>query len=228
MPLRVRTYLVDIDKRRYEKVLYKQFDNNVDFKIRVIDKGVDVDLTPYTVRAYFETPNGVVIQKNTQKANSIVTTQIDNNILAQQGFVKAEFNFVEGQGDTQKTVISFTIIIEVEPSIDVGTAIESVPQWDILQDFQNKLDEAVAKADEDVQEFIQDGNTRIQDSITENTNKTNEMITQAQEDVRQAIDKLPKWKNGNDMPTGNTPTANEGDYYLRNSTGDIYKYTTLL
>ena len=37
MALRVRTAIVDLDKRCYQKLLYCQFDNNVDFKIKVVD-----------------------------------------------------------------------------------------------------------------------------------------------------------------------------------------------
>ena len=227
MALRVRTAIVDLDKRCYQKLLYCQFDNNVDFKIKVVDNGTPVDLTGFTVRAFFQIPNGVVIQKNCTidtKDKSSVTTILDNNILAMPGFVNVEFNFLEGEPPNEKTVISFSMLLEVEKSINIAEAIESVPVWDILNDFQKTLDAAVKKADTDVQKLITDANTKIDQAITNNNNKTSEMITKAQADVKAAIDDLPAWWHGSGDPKDlpNQERFSNGDYYLNKDTGDIY------
>lgn len=227
MPLRVRTYIVDIDKRKYERALYAQFDNNVDFKIKVVDNGTPVNLNGFTVRAFFQTPNGVVIQKNCtvdKTTTSLVTTTLDNNILAMPGFVNVEFNFIEGEPPNEKTVISFSMLLEVEKSIDVAKAIESVPVWDILNDFQRKLDAAIKKADDDVKKLVADGNAQIQKSIADNTKKTDDMIAKANTDVKAAIDDLPAWWHGSGDPKDlpNQERFSNGDYYLNKDNGDIY------
>ena len=80
--MRNRTYTVDLDRRSYERPLYKQFDNNIPLNLKIIDKGTPIDLTGYTVSAFFD--NGTdIIQKNTVIGadKHTVTVILDNNIL---------------------------------------------------------------------------------------------------------------------------------------------------
>lgn len=51
--MRDTIYIVDINNSLYQVATFKQFDNDIDYKIKLVKNGVDSNLTGYTVKAFF-------------------------------------------------------------------------------------------------------------------------------------------------------------------------------
>ncbi|HBF2015673.1 TPA: hypothetical protein KNU38_003877, partial [Clostridioides difficile] len=80
--MRDTIYIVDINNSLYQVATFKQFDNDIDYKIRLTENGVDSDLAGYTVKAFFMDSKKRVFQRNCTIEGSIISTKLDNNILS--------------------------------------------------------------------------------------------------------------------------------------------------
>ena len=127
--MRDRTCIIDLNKKTYTKLKYKQYDNNVPIVFTIIEDSQAVDLAGYTVGAFFQRADGQIYEKNTSISGSNITTTIDNNITELSATVKAELVFVYGE----KTVTSFTVYLDIEDSIDKEEVIMADPQWDAIK-----------------------------------------------------------------------------------------------
>lgn len=127
--MRDKTCIIDLNKKTYTKLKYKQYDNNVPIVFTIIEDSQAVDLTGYTVGAFFQRADGQIYEKNTSISGSNITTTIDNNITELSATVKVELVFVYGE----KTVTSFTVYLDIEDSIDKEEAIMADPQWDAIK-----------------------------------------------------------------------------------------------
>lgn len=165
--MRDRAYIVDLNRKMYEKPKYKQYDNGIPFRFRIVENGVDVALTGYTVKAFFDNKHNV-IQKNCTVRDRIIETKLDNNILAYEGEVKVEITLTK----ESQIITTFTITILVEKSINRNAAVEKEPGWDIIKDFESKLNSKIEEVD---------------DKITE----VNNAISKAENDVEEAINRIP-------------------------------------
>ena len=112
--MRDRTCIIDLNTKRYTVLKYKQYDNNVPIVFRIIENSQDVDLTGYTVGAFFYREDGNTYEKSTTISGANVTATIDNNITGIAGIVKVELVFVYNS----KTVTSFSVYLDIEKSID--------------------------------------------------------------------------------------------------------------
>ncbi len=147
--MRDRVFIIDLNTKMYEKPRYKQYDNDIPFRFRIVENGVDVALAGYTVRAFFDNKHNV-IQKNCTISDKVIETKLDNNILAYEGEVKVEITLTK----ENEIITTFTISLIVEKSINRNAAVELDPGWDIIKDFQTTLDNAIKKAEEDVTNAI--------------------------------------------------------------------------
>ncbi|MBS6502580.1 MAG: BppU family phage baseplate upper protein [Clostridium sp.] len=181
--MRDRTYLVDINKKMYETPYYKQYDNDIPFRIRIVENGVNADLTGYTIKAFFNNKTEI-IQKNCTIKESIVETKLDNNILKNAGEVDVEFCLTK----KEMIVTTFTITIKVEKSINRNEAVEKEPTWDIIKDFQTTLDNAINKAKEDIKNTIDKAEADIENAM--NT------VDKLEQDVATAIASIDGKING--------------------------------
>lgn len=129
--MRDRTCIIDLNTKKYTVLKYKQYDNNVPIVFKIIENSQDVDLTGYTVGAFFYREDGNIYEKNTSISGANVTTTIDNNITGLSGIVKVELVFVYDS----KTVTSFSVYLNIEKSIDKEDAVTADPQWDIIKDL---------------------------------------------------------------------------------------------
>lgn len=171
--MRDRTHTVDINTRMYERPYYKQFDNNIPFRINLIENGANVDLTGYTIKAFFNNKSEI-IQKNCIIKDSIIETILDNNILKNVGEVYVEFCLIKDE----TIVTTFTITLRVEKSINRNEAVEKAPGWDIIKDFQTVLDNAIEKVEEDIENKINEVD------INESTREKNEINRDNEERLR--------------------------------------------
>lgn len=173
--MRDKVYTINLNTKMFEKPCYKQYDNDIPFKFRIVEKGVDVALTGYTVIAFFDNKHNV-IQKNCTVRDRIIETKLDNNILAYEGEVRVEITLTK----ENQIVTTFTITIEVEKSINRNEAVELDPGWDIIKDFQTTLDNAIKKAESDIETTITEANKKIESTVNK-----------AKEDVTNAINEIP-------------------------------------
>ncbi len=199
--MRDRTYLVDINKKIYETPCYKQFDNNIPFRIKIIENGVNADLTGYTIKAFFNNKSEI-IQKNCTIKESIVETKLDNNILKNVGEVDVEFCLIKGE----VILTTFKIVLKVEKSINRNEAVEKEAGWDIIKDFQTTLNNAINKAKEDVENSI----SKVDTTISDATNT----VEQLEQDIATAIagidNKIDNRIDGKLDKSGGTMTGDLG------------------
>ena len=131
MSLKERTINVDIMTKEYTKLKYKQGDSNQTLKFKFYKNGSELDLTGYVAGIFYEKPNNEVLEKGATINNNIVTTTITSGVLNTEGIVKAEIFLTKNT----EVAISFTILINVEKSIDASSALEEREEWDAIRDL---------------------------------------------------------------------------------------------
>ena len=131
MSLKERTINVDIMTKEYTKLKYKQGDSNQTLKFKFYKNGSELDLTGYVAGIFYEKSNNEVLEKTGNINGNIVTTTITSGILNTPGVVKTEIFLTKGE----EVSISFTILIEVESSIDKNSAVQEKEEWDIIKDL---------------------------------------------------------------------------------------------
>ena len=147
--MRNRKYIVDLNSKTYQVARYKQYDNNINYSIEVIEDGVLVDLDNCIVKAFFETPSKLILQKDCMVSDNTITTILDNNILGEAGKVLVEFTVYKDD----IIVTTFTLSLDVEKSINKNDAIQKEPVWDIIANLL-KIDETVRVKLEEVDNKI--------------------------------------------------------------------------
>jgi hypothetical protein len=118
-----------VQVKSIQPIVYKQYDNGDNLEVELFEDGEKINLTNETVLAFFQLEDNTVIQKTCAvnvDGNAVAT--LDNNILSKQGKLRVEFTIY----DNEKETTTRTILISVEPSINRNEAVETVPQWDIV------------------------------------------------------------------------------------------------
>jgi hypothetical protein len=115
--------------RSIQPVVYKQYDNGDNLEVELYEDGDKISLSTETVLAFFELPDGTVVQKTCSIQNGNAIATLDNNILSQSGNLKVEFTVYKNGNETTTRAIFIT----VEESINRNEAITTTPQWDIVQ-----------------------------------------------------------------------------------------------
>lgn len=141
--MREREISVDINGGAFKFLKYKQYDHNNLLKIIVKEGKEDVILTGYTARAFFERPDGVILEKNCTIVSNEIKLMITNDVLARKGKVSTEITLSDGN----KIVTTFRMYLEVEGSIDRNSAIEEDPEWDLIKDGLGVLDTKANQSD---------------------------------------------------------------------------------
>ncbi|HBF5392677.1 TPA: hypothetical protein KOQ35_003806, partial [Clostridioides difficile] len=129
--MRDTIYIVDINNSLYQVATFKQFDNDIDYKIRLTENGVDSDLAGYTVKAFFMDSKKRVFQRNCTIEGSIISTKLDNNILSCAGITTSEFVLYKND----MAVATYPITLNVVAGIDRDEAIKNIPDWEIIKDI---------------------------------------------------------------------------------------------
>ena len=133
MSLKERTINVDIMTKEYTKLKYKQGDSNQTLKFKFYKNGSELDLTGYVAGIFYEKPNNEILEKTGNISKNTVTTTITSGVLNTAGVVKTEIFLTKGD----EVSISFTIVIEVESSINKNAAVQEKEEWDVIKDLLN-------------------------------------------------------------------------------------------
>ncbi|TAN66612.1 DUF2479 domain-containing protein [Paraclostridium sordellii 8483] len=214
--MRNKVYLVDINKKQYQTAWYKQYDNDIPYTIRLVDDGVDVNLSGYNISAFFKNKVGNVFEKScTIQEESLIKTTLDNNILGVDGDVNVEFALERNS----QIVTTFTITFKVEKSINRNEALTEQPQWDIIKDLFN-LEEILNNKIDEINTFVSKKNTEIQNTIKKANSKIDEAIKNIPPGPQgpegppgRGLNILGSFNSESELPSN----PSQGDGYLVNS-----------
>ena len=143
--MRTRIVEIDIDSSSLRILKYKQYDHNNLLKVIVKENKQFVDLSNYTIRAFFEFPNGNTLQRNATLVDGEINILLESIVLQYCGKTSLEIVLSNGK----EIVSTFTIYLDVEKSIDRNTPIEGDPMWDIIKDGLANVDGKVDKEEFD-------------------------------------------------------------------------------
>ena len=135
--MRNQTILVDINKETCKILKYKQYDNNNILQIIVEENYKKINLNEYIGFAFFELPSGLIIKKECEIEDNVITIIIDNNILSEDGKVLLDLTLSDGED----TFTLFRINLVIEETIDRDEAIIIEAGWDIVAEIA-KFDKA--------------------------------------------------------------------------------------
>ena len=135
--MRNQTILVDINKETCKILKYKQYDNNNILQIIVEENYKKINLNEYVGFAFFELPSGLIIKKECEIEDNVITIIIDNNVLSEEGKVLLDLTLSDGED----TFTLFRINLVIEGTIDRDEAIIIEAGWDIVAEIA-KFDKA--------------------------------------------------------------------------------------
>jgi predicted phosphodiesterase len=149
-----------IQSKSLQPIVYKQYDNGDKLEVELYDDGEKITLTDETVLAFFQLEDGTVFQRTCIIDNGNAVATLDNNILSQSGKLIVEFTIYKDNTETSTR----SILISVEKSINRNQAIETIPQWDIVQqvlDFKPSLESLILDTEIAVQYATESGEYAI-------------------------------------------------------------------
>lgn len=193
-----------VQVKAIQPVVYKQFDNGDNLVVEFQQDGDKIAITTETVLAFFQLPEGTIIQKNCSIVDGNAIATLDNNILSLAGTVNVEFTIYDGENETTTR----SILITVEQSINRNEAIQTIPKWDIVEqiiELKPNLEaaEIIRNANEEARKTEE--TKRIN---SEETRIENETTRKSQETARQT-NTTAAITNANDKATF---AQQQGDY----------------
>ena len=190
--MRNQTILVDINKETCKILKYKQYDNNNILQIIVEENYKKINLNEYVGFAFFELPSGLIIKKECEIEDNVITIIIDNNVLSEEGKVLLDLTLSDGED----TITLFRINLVIEETIDRDEAIIIEAGWDIVAEIA-KFDKAeeqrvdyesvriANEADRQNEEMKRIANEKVR-VVKESDRQNEEMKRIANENVRVA------------------------------------------
>lgn len=137
----VKTLYIDIDRKIYESIEFKQKDTIRCLNVFLKSNGVAYDLTGLAVRLFVRKPDGTIVYKQATLTNATLgqcRIDITTQMLAVPGTVKSEIGIFELADDgTVKNVLStIPFVIKVIESVRDDSAIVSTNDYsDILDNI---------------------------------------------------------------------------------------------
>lgn len=174
--MRNQTILVDINKETCKILKYKQYDNNNILQIIVEENYKKINLNEYVGFAFFELPSGLIIKKECEIEDNVITIIIDNNILSEEGKVLLDLTLSDGED----IFTLFRINLVIEETIDRDEAIIIEAGWDIVAEIA-KFDKAEEQRVTNEERRVDYENVRI---ANESDRQNEEMKRIANENVR--------------------------------------------
>ena len=117
MKLRQKDIRVDLKRNNYQLYKYKQHDRGLELDLYLSENGIDIDLTSYTIEAYFEVLDGTVYKKDCTPDGNKIAIIIDEEITTLPGKVVLEVVAY----DADRYITTPAINFRVEKSISDGT-----------------------------------------------------------------------------------------------------------
>ena len=112
--MRNRTLQIDIAKRKFKALSYKQYDSNNELDIVVYENKVLVDISNYIAKVYFELPSGKNYVIDGTIKNNTIHALIPKVVLSEWGQVTVECEL----RSFDIIITSFAFYFNVEKSID--------------------------------------------------------------------------------------------------------------
>lgn len=232
----VKTLYIDIDRKIYETIEFKQKDTIRCLNVFLKSNGVAYDLTGLAVRLFVRKPDGTIVYKQATLTNATLgqcRIDITTQMLAVPGTVKSEIGIFELADDgTVKNVLStIPFVIKVIESVRDDSAIVSTNDYsDILDNIvttflNDKISGGVITglglADGDITENLIANNAISEDKIKD------ESITIDKTNFIKATDVFDKNKveTGYSLNSaGNTITNSNGitSGYIETKANNIY------
>lgn len=144
----------------------KQFDN-LNLKLNIFDNSVQANLTGYNVRLRAMKSDQVpLIQEHTGITinSNIVNIEADEQLTTTAGDTPIELQFIDSTGNKKAT---FNLVLKVVPSVIAVSASVSTATYTLLEELENKLDQA-----SDFFENIDQAIELNDELTTQNTNAT--------------------------------------------------------
>ena len=170
--LKERTINVDIMTKEYTKLKYKQGESGQNINIKLFKNGKQLDLIGLTVNAFFEKTNGEILEKSATINDNVATITLSKQILNIAGKIKTELYITKGE----ELVISFTIIIDVEESINASSAVEEKEEWDSIKDLLIKSNNLAMIDDNNVSNKTTSSSYKINSQLEEIKNNFDSQI----------------------------------------------------
>lgn len=202
MNLRERNVKIDLLREAYQIFKYKQYDNGCKLNLNMYQDNIPVDMSECEAVAVFKRSDGIVYNRNCVTENNTVSLIVDNNITELVGKVLLEVVVLKGEA----LATSFEILIEVEGSIDRSESIESLPQWEILeellsfkQDYQLKIDDRLTTNDKTIvgsinlkanSSDVNNSVSRIETSIQDNVDTLNGRIDDTETSIQNNVNTI--------------------------------------
>ena len=180
--MRNQTIVVDINKEICKILKYKQYDNNNLLQIIVEENYKKVNLEGYFGFALFQLPSGIIIKKDCEIQENVISTTIDNNILSEDGTVALDLTLSDGE----KTFTLFRIVLTIEKTIDRDEAIIIEAGWDIVAEIAKFRIEEVQRQADETQRLIKEEQRlkeevdRQDEEIKRKANETQRLINEEQ------------------------------------------------
>ena len=181
--MRNRSYIVDLNSKSYQVGRYKQFDNGINYTMELVENGEPVNLENCIVKAFFQIPNGEILQKDCEINKNIITTKLDNNILKFVGDVSVEISIYKAD----IIITTFTIKLEVEKSINKNEAIQKEPVWDIIANLL-ELDTTVQEKMHEIDNNIINIKNQLDDDVLEKFEQVDNILEDKLEQIQEQID----------------------------------------
>lgn len=172
MSLKERTINVDIMTKEYTKLKYKQGESGQNINIKLFKNGKQLDLIGLTVNAFFEKTNGEILEKSATINDNVATITLSKQILNIAGKIKTELYITKGE----ELVISFTIIIDVEESINASSVVEEKEEWDSIKDLLIKSNNLAMIDDNNVSNKTTSSSYKINSQLEDIKNDFNSQI----------------------------------------------------
>ena len=185
MSLKERTINVDIMTKEYTKLKYKQGESGQNINIKLFKNGKQLDLIGLTVNAFFEKTNGEILEKSATINDNVATITLSKQILNIAGKIKTELYITKGE----ELVISFTIIIDVEESINASSVVEEKEEWDSIKDLLIKSNNLAMIDDNNVSNKTTSSSYRINSQLEDIKNDFNSQIKEKANNIDLAVER---------------------------------------
>ena len=180
--MRNQTIVVDINKEICKILKYKQYDNNNLLQVIVEENYKKINLENYIGFALFQLPSGLIIKKDCEIQENVISITIDNNILNEDGIVALDLTLSDGK----KIFTLFRIVLTIEKTIDRDEAIIIEAGWDIvaevakfrIEEEQRQVNE-VQRVEKEEQRLTEEVD-RQDEEIKRKANETQRLINEEQ------------------------------------------------
>ena len=162
--MRDRVVIIDIATKKFKALSYKQYDDNNLLQVVITKNKEIVDISGYTVDAYFELPSGKILEVYPSITNNTINIKLSKNILSEHGKVAFEIELSK----SNEIVTVFSMYLNVEKSInEENTPVEpdetrphirhSHENLELLDKITQEMIDLIYKPEIDLSDYVTTG-----------------------------------------------------------------------